>query len=286
MNAEAGARQKPERCAPSVWRLPKSAALLAALVAGATLPMPTTGVARDRLAGAGGGSCSAWLADLRHHAKSGDATTQWLLGYMSGVITQTQNELGLMLGPGQMVAETAAHCQRHRDETVTDAVDAVWSLFTDQALGTPSRPAQPSTGELKFLWPAEGRLMTGFCMHRFDTSTDGINLALSPGTEVHATESGSVVYAGNELKGYRNLIIVGHDDGWVSAYAQSDEVLVKRGDVVQRGQVIARVGDPDPAEPHRLHFELRKGSTPVDPLAYLGNADVDVAATTPVGCQG
>jgi murein DD-endopeptidase MepM/ murein hydrolase activator NlpD len=87
---------------------------------------------------------------------------------------------------------------------------------------------------------------------------------------VHAADSGVVVYAGNELRGFGNLLLVRHADGWVSAYAHCDALLVKRGDNVKRGQVIARVGQSGNVNAPQLHFELRKGAEAVDPLAQLG----------------
>ncbi len=89
------------------------------------------------------------------------------------------------------------------------------------------------------------------------------------GTDVHAAESGVVAYAGSELKGYGNLVLVRHDNGWVTAYAHADKLLVKRGDKIARGQVIAKAGKSGEVAQPQLHFELRQGSKPVDPLPYL-----------------
>jgi murein DD-endopeptidase MepM/ murein hydrolase activator NlpD len=89
---------------------------------------------------------------------------------------------------------------------------------------------------------------------------------------VKATENGVVVYAGNELEGLGNLVLVRHADGWVSAYAHNKEIDVKRGEEVRRGQTIARSGRTGSTDMPKLHFELRKNSTPVDPLKHLGGA--------------
>ena len=89
------------------------------------------------------------------------------------------------------------------------------------------------------------------------------------GTDVHAAESGRVAYAGNELKGYGNLVLIRHDNGWVSAYAHADQILVKRDDVVKRGQVIAKAGKTGTVDQPQLHFELRQGAKPVDPLPHM-----------------
>jgi murein DD-endopeptidase MepM/ murein hydrolase activator NlpD len=101
------------------------------------------------------------------------------------------------------------------------------------------------------------------------THNDGINIAIPQGTDVHAAESGRVAYAGNELKGYGNLVLIRHDNGWVSAYAHADQILVKRDDAVRRGQVIAKAGRTGTVDQPQLHFELRHGAKPVDPLPHM-----------------
>ena len=88
------------------------------------------------------------------------------------------------------------------------------------------------------------------------------------GTPIKAAEDGTVTYAGNELKGYGNLVLIRHADGYVSAYANASRLLVKRGDPVKRGQVIAHAGQTGNVTSPQLHFEIRKGSTPVDPRKY------------------
>ena len=89
------------------------------------------------------------------------------------------------------------------------------------------------------------------------------------GTSVRAAESGTVVYSGDGLKGYGNLVLIKHPNGFVTAYGNNGELDVKRGEQVKRGQVIAKSGDTGNVNSPQLHFELRKGSTPVDPTSYL-----------------
>jgi murein DD-endopeptidase MepM/ murein hydrolase activator NlpD len=115
----------------------------------------------------------------------------------------------------------------------------------------------------EFRWPARGRIIRSF------TGNDGINIALPENTPVKAAEAGVVAYAGNEVKGYGNLILIRHPNGFVSAYANNAEIEVKRGDIVKRGQVIAKSGQTGNVSTPQLHFELRKGSKPVDPIQYL-----------------
>jgi murein DD-endopeptidase MepM/ murein hydrolase activator NlpD len=121
----------------------------------------------------------------------------------------------------------------------------------------------------KFRWPASGRVIAPFGTRPDGTHNDGINVAVPLGTEIHAAESGRVAYAGNELKGYGNLVLIRHDGGWVSAYAHADQILVKRDEVVRRGQVIAHAGKTGSVDQPQLHFELRHGAKPVDPLPLL-----------------
>jgi murein DD-endopeptidase MepM/ murein hydrolase activator NlpD len=101
------------------------------------------------------------------------------------------------------------------------------------------------------------------------THNDGINIAASRGTPIKSVESGMVAYVGNELRGYGNLILVKHTNGWISAYAHCDEVLVRKGDPVYRGQTIAKVGATGGVSEPQLHFELRQGKRPVDPRGFL-----------------
>jgi murein DD-endopeptidase MepM/ murein hydrolase activator NlpD len=117
----------------------------------------------------------------------------------------------------------------------------------------------------EFRWPARGRIIQGFK----SGGNDGINIAVPEGTSVKAAESGVVAYAGSELKGYGNLVLIRHPNGFVSAYANNGELEVKRGESVKRGQTIAKSGQSGNVSSPQLHFELRKGSTPVDPTSFL-----------------
>ena len=119
--------------------------------------------------------------------------------------------------------------------------------------------------EPEFRWPARGRIIQGFKAG----GNDGINISVPTGTSVRAAEAGVVVYSGDGLKGYGNLVLIKHPNGFVTAYGNNGELDVKRGEQVKRGQVIAKSGDTGNVNAPQLHFELRKGSTPVDPTSYL-----------------
>jgi murein DD-endopeptidase MepM/ murein hydrolase activator NlpD len=132
---------------------------------------------------------------------------------------------------------------------------------------TPLTGAQADAAgtEPEFRWPARGRIIQGFKAG----GNDGINISVPAGTSVRAAESGVVVYSGDGLKGYGNLVLIKHPNGFVTAYGNNGELDVKRGETVKRGQVIAKSGDTGNVNSPQLHFELRKGSTPVDPTSYL-----------------
>jgi murein DD-endopeptidase MepM/ murein hydrolase activator NlpD len=127
-----------------------------------------------------------------------------------------------------------------------------------------------ATGGLpKFRWPAKGRVIAGFGLTTNGQKNDGINIALPENTSVKAAEDGVVEYAGTELTAYGNLVQVRHPDGYVTAYAHAKELLVKRGDQVKRGQPIARSGQTGNVNAPQLHFQVRKGATPLDPMNFL-----------------
>jgi murein DD-endopeptidase MepM/ murein hydrolase activator NlpD len=133
--------------------------------------------------------------------------------------------------------------------------------------------ANEATGALPtFRWPVRGKVITSYGAKTNGKSNDGINLAVPEGTPVKAAEDGVVAYSGNELKGYGNLVLVRHSNGYVTAYAHASELLVKRGDTIKRGQVIAKSGQSGEVGSPQLHFEIRKGSSPVDPLQFLNGA--------------
>jgi murein DD-endopeptidase MepM/ murein hydrolase activator NlpD len=134
------------------------------------------------------------------------------------------------------------------------------------------KTAEPAGDLPTFRWPVRGRIIAGFGPKPNGLQNDGINLAVPEGTPIKAAEDGVVAYAGNELKGYGNLVLVRHSNGFVTAYAHASEILVKRGETVKRGQVIAHSGQTGNVTSPQLHFEIRKGATPVDPAQYLNGA--------------
>lgn len=121
----------------------------------------------------------------------------------------------------------------------------------------------------KFAWPVKGTVISKFGTIGKGRNNDGINIKASKGTAVKAADKGTVVYSGNELKGFGNLILIRHSDGWITAYAHNQKLLVKKGQKVVRGEKIATVGDTGGVNEPQLHFEVRAGKKPVNPLTYL-----------------
>ncbi|MFG1202688.1 M23 family metallopeptidase [Xanthobacter aminoxidans] len=121
----------------------------------------------------------------------------------------------------------------------------------------------------QFRAPVRGRVIASYGPKPGGAHNDGVNFAVPEGTAVRAAEDGTVAYAGNELKGYGNLVLIKHADGYVTAYANNSELTVKRGDTVRRGQIVAKAGQSGNVSSPQLHFEIRKGSTPVDPSRYV-----------------
>jgi murein DD-endopeptidase MepM/ murein hydrolase activator NlpD len=142
------------------------------------------------------------------------------------------------------------------------------SFVPDNAVKT----AEPAGSLPGFRWPVRGRVIVAFGPKPNGVQNDGINLAVPEGTPIKAAEDGVVAYAGSELKGYGNLVLVRHPNGFVTAYAHASDILVKRGEAVKRGQVIAHAGQTGNVTSPQLHFEIRKGATPVDPSQYLSGA--------------
>jgi murein DD-endopeptidase MepM/ murein hydrolase activator NlpD len=143
----------------------------------------------------------------------------------------------------------------------------------------PSVEAAPPNGAPAFRWPARGRVINNYGARVNGSTNDGIDLAVPEGTPVRSADDGVVAYAGSELKGYGNLVLVRHANGFVTAYANGSELLVKRNDQVHKGQVILKSGQTGNAATPQLHFEIRKNSAPVDPMQYL---PADKTASAPL----
>lgn len=130
--------------------------------------------------------------------------------------------------------------------------------------------APPARASGRFLWPVEGKVISSFGAKAGGLHNDGINIAVPDGAPVRAAENGIVAYSGDGLKGFGNLVLIRHADGWISAYGHNQTLLVERGQRVNRGQTIARAGSTGNVTAPQVHFELRRGTRAVDPRPHLG----------------
>lgn len=144
------------------------------------------------------------------------------------------------------------------------------TIKTAKSSSTAQTYAQPSTKRKnKFAWPVKGQIISKYGPIAKGRNNDGINIKAAKGTPVKAADSGTVAYAGNELKGFGNLILIKHSDGWVTAYAHNDSFKVKKGQSVKKGDVIATVGTSGGVDVPQVHFETRAGKKALNPQAYL-----------------
>jgi murein DD-endopeptidase MepM/ murein hydrolase activator NlpD len=159
----------------------------------------------------------------------------------------------------------------------TAAAEPAGAAVQASIAAPPPAPSAPS-----FAWPLRGAIVSAFGSKKGGEHNDGINIAAGRGAPVRAAGDGTVAYAGNELRGFGNLVLIRHADGWTTAYAHNETLLVKRGDRVARGQVIARAGSTGSVATPQLHFEIRRGRRAVDPAEYLATAAGPSVSLTPV----
>lgn len=141
---------------------------------------------------------------------------------------------------------------------------------TPQRIAKAPIPKPPARSSSRFSWPVSGKIVSSFGTKKTGLRNDGINILAKRGTPVKAAENGVVAYSGNELRGFGNMLLIKHSDGWITAYAHNERLLVKRGQKVRKGQPIASVGSSGGVTEPQLHFEIRKGMNPVNPKKYLG----------------
>jgi murein DD-endopeptidase MepM/ murein hydrolase activator NlpD len=164
----------------------------------------------------------------------------------------------------------AATARRPDPETTASIPAETRQAPRAETPAAPAPQAEESSGS-SFRWPAQGRVIAGFGARGTGGANDGINIALPEGSPVRAAEGGTVVHADDALKGFGKLVLVRHTNGYVTVYAHNGDLKVKRGEAVKRGQVIATSGQTGNVTSPQLHFEIRKGATPVDPMKYLAS---------------
>lgn len=200
----------------------------------------------------------------------------------------------LLLPDAQRTAVATAAPETGEVEAAGDA-DETDEAEEQVATATPPKPKRvvlpPSTNipqpkglsRSGFMWPVKGKVISRFGGKGKGLRNDGINIAAPAGAPIRAAQNGVVAYRGNELRGFGNLILIKHDKGYMTAYAHASKILVKRGARVKRGQVIAHVGRTGSVGKHQLHFEIRRGRTPIDPLHYLRRNRAALDDPTPNG---
>jgi len=190
-----------------------------------------------------------------------------------GAATQTVAAAKVPVGVDPIVTGTAA--QPAKPAKATDGTNvagytppAKAEKVIEQSIEE-AAVAPEATGIGRMRWPVRGRVVSGFGGQSGGKKNDGIDIAVPEGTAVKAAENGVVIYAGDGLKDFGNTVLVRHEDGLVTVYGHASQITVSRGDTVRRGQEIARSGLSGNADAPKLHFEVRKNSTPVDPAKYL-----------------
>lgn len=148
---------------------------------------------------------------------------------------------------------------------------ATWGASDESKARANPIPSSPPRSAQSFAWPLSGRVISSFGPKDGGRHNDGINISARRGEMVRAAENGIVIYAGNELKGFGNLLLIRHADRWITAYAHNEKLLVRRGDWVRRGQSIARAGNTGGVDSPQLHFEIRRGTQAVDPMPLMAS---------------
>lgn len=183
------------------------------------------------------------------------------------------DKLALPASVGSLPTSSYAASQNYSSASAaahTTASNSVQTAYTPakSAPVTDSYVA-PKARKTKFDWPVKGTIISGYGNLGSGRKNDGINIKATLGTNVKAADSGTVAYAGNELKGFGNLILIKHNDGWITAYAHNDRLFVKKGQKVSRGEKISTVGSTGSVTTPQLHFEVRSGKKAVNPRPYL-----------------
>ena len=261
----------------AVTPAPKSHNVSSVATATGTAPAPRASVAPV----ASGGTHTVATGETLYSISRRYGVTVEALSNQNGISSPSQLRVGQRLSiPGagstaavintkpQQVAVRTQNPAPVRQAVAQPVPPAPQAVPDDQPISTASIPAPQAINE-GFRWPARGRVISAFGEANSGSANEGINIAVPEGTSVRAAENGVVIYAGSELEGLGNLVLVRHADNWVTAYAHNRSLKVARGDKVTRGQIIATAGQTGKVTSPQLHFELRKGSKPVDPLRYL-----------------
>ena len=175
-----------------------------------------------------------------------------------------------LISPSQSIPS-----QKREEPVLADASPQVSSLRSPpplEKLSPLSVPPARTNG--RFGWPVVGRVISAFGEQDGGQRNDGINIDVVEGTPVKAAEAAVVAYAGNQIRGFGNLVLLKHSDGWMTTYAHNRKILVKRGERVEKGQIIAESGATGSVKTPQLHFEVRQSKKAVDPMKYLERHEI------------
>ena len=173
--------------------------------------------------------------------------------------------LNIPSAPGTAATKTTSRTAPPQTAAKSDSRPAAPVKSARPAVKAPTPPVRAG----RFILPVKGRVISEFGPKEGGLHNDGINIAAPIGAEIKASENGVVVYVGNQLRGYGNLLLLRHSGGWVSAYAHTSRFRVKQGDRVRQGEVIAEVGRSGNVDRPQLHFELRKGTRAINPKSLI-----------------
>lgn len=175
--------------------------------------------------------------------------------------------------PGSVVSSSTTPTTARKAATASKAsswkASSAKKKTTSAAKKKTTRTTTVKKRTSKFAWPVQGKVVSNFGPIAKGRNNDGINIKAPLGTPVKAADAGTVAYAGNELRGFGNLILIKHSGGWMTAYAHNDRILVRKGQKVKKGEKISTVGSTGGVSTPQLHFEIRAGKKAVNPKAYL-----------------
>lgn len=221
-------------------------ALVAACGSSQKAPITSAGGAG---ASSSGGTYVVQRGDTLYSIARRHGTTVANLSQLNRISDPSQLEVGqrLNVGGGRAAAVPAAPATR--------------TASAPRASSQPARAADAAT--ISWGWPVRGNVIT-----QFSNTTRGIDIAGTVGTPIQAAADGTVSYVGNGLRGLGNLVLITHSNGFITAYAHNSRITVQTNERVKKGQKIAELGDTDTTSP-RLHFQIRRNGTPVNPMSYL-----------------
>ena len=187
------------------------------------------------------------------------------------VTTPTKTAVASQPAATQPAAEPTKTAQNEPAKPAAEPAVAKGSDTTMNQAENVAVVAPQATGISKMRWPAQGRILSSFGQKEGSSTNDGIDIMAPEGSSVKAAENGVVIYAGDGLKEFGNTVLIRHENNIVTVYGHNSKILVQRGQKVRRGDEIAKSGMSGNASTPRVHFEVRKNSSPVNPIKYLEN---------------